>query len=154
MPTHYQGTDQEQLALDTFIKLTRAASSFMDRLIVHNTFEELTPSQFAVMEALLHLGPLSQSEIANKILRSEGNITLVIDNLEKHSLVQRTRSHEDRRVVIVSLTARGEQTIGRIFPRHLAAIVEEISVLSAEEQALLGRLCRKLGKREQTDGSN
>jgi MarR family 2-MHQ and catechol resistance regulon transcriptional repressor len=112
------------------------------------TLDGLTPSQFGVLEALHHLGPLSQSEICGKLLKSGGNITLVIDNLEARNLVRRGRSPSDRRVVTVSLTDAGRELIERIFPEHVRAIVEEMGVLTADEQETLGRLCRKLGKKE------
>ena len=112
----------------------------------------MTPTQFAVMETLLHLGPMCQNVIAGKILKSTGNITMVIDNLEKHRLVHRQRDADDRRMVVVSLTPAGEEAIGRIFPVHVAAIGEEMSALTADEQRTLGALCRKLGRGATTTG--
>ena len=85
-------------------------------------------------------------ELGTKLLRSGGNITLIIDNLEKANLVKRMRDTEDRRKVVVFLTKAGQELIGQIFPKHLKAIVGEMNVLSAEEQETLGKLCRKLGK--------
>lgn len=146
MPTHHQGTPQETLALDTYIKLSRATESLDTRLSRRNTLDDLTLTQFAVMEALYHLGSLSQTEIGAKLLKSGGNITLVIDNLQKHNYVERKRCATDRRIIYVSLTPEGRALISGIFPRHLAAIVEEMNVLSAEEQVDLGRLLKKLGR--------
>ncbi len=148
MPTHYSGTPQEVLALDTFIKLTRAANSLTSCLASYNSLESLTITQFGVLETLLHLGPLSQSEICSKLLKSGGNITLVVDNLEKNGWVKRTVDPEDRRITIVRLTDEGEALIKRIFPQQLQAIVSEMSPLDPEEQAVFGQLCKKLGKRE------
>jgi MarR family 2-MHQ and catechol resistance regulon transcriptional repressor len=148
MPTHFCGTPQEVLALDTFIKLTRATNSLMNRLAAHEALGDLTQSQFGVLETLLHLGPLSQTEICGKLLKSGGNITLVIDNLEKRGWVRRSADPEDRRITIVSLTAAGEALIREVFPLHLQAIVTEMGVLLPEEQKLLAQLCKKLGKRE------
>jgi MarR family transcriptional regulator, 2-MHQ and catechol-resistance regulon repressor len=152
MPSHYCGSAEEVLALDTFIKLTRASDSIGARLLQENTFGDLTPSQFAVLEALYHLGPLCQSDIGAKLLKSGGNITLVIDNLEKQGLVSRQRERDDRRFVTVSLTESGRERIAGILPGHVVAIVNELSVLTPEEQRSLGRLCRKLGKKDK--GSN
>src|SRR5574341_2113627 len=104
MPTHYSGTPEETRALDTFIKLTRSVESLSARLGQHGSQGDLTPSQFGVLETLLHLGPLCQSEIGSKLLKSSGNITLVIDNLEKRGLVRRIRRQDDRRFIPVSLT--------------------------------------------------
>lgn len=148
MPTHYQGTDQEILALNTFIKLTRAAESLLARLQHRGTMAHLTVSQFGVLESLYHLGPMCPGDLSTKLLKSGGNITLVIDNLEKQGLVQRERDTVDRRMIIVSLTPAGHDLIGKIFPAHVAAVVEEMSYLTAAEQQLLGDLCYKLGKRE------
>jgi MarR family 2-MHQ and catechol resistance regulon transcriptional repressor len=152
MPTHYTGTPDEVLALNTFIKLTRAVESLSTRLHRRGTMGSLTVSQFGVLESLHHLGPMCQSEIGAKLLKSSGNITLVIDNLEKRGLVRRERDPDDRRMVIVSLTERGREMIERIFPGHVAAILEEMSILTAAEQETLGRLCRKLGTQKGKSG--
>lgn len=145
MPTHYKGTPKQTLALNTFIKLTRGTNSLLARLAQRNTHESLTVSQFGVLEALYHLGPMCQSELGSKMLMSGGNITMIVDNLEKRGLVQRQRDEQDRRFIIVTLTDEGEALIAEVFPVHLDAIVDELSVLSTEEQEDLGRLCRKMG---------
>jgi MarR family 2-MHQ and catechol resistance regulon transcriptional repressor len=103
-----------------------------------------------VLEALYHLGPLSQKDIGQKILRSSGNITMVIDNLEKRGLVMRKRDKSDRRVFIVHLTDEGNKLISKVFPPHATKISDEMSVLSATEQKTLGGLCKKLGLRGET----
>ena len=146
MPTHYQGTPEEILALNAFIKLTRAADSLEARLAQRGTLCDTTPSQFGVLESLYHLGPMCQGEVSAKILRSTGNMTLVLDNLEKHGLVRRERDPDDRRKVNIMLTETGREVISRVLPHQIAAIVEEMGVLTPDEQAALGRICRKLGK--------
>lgn len=148
MATHYLGTPDEVRALNTWIKLTRAVDSFAARLTDRDTCDHVTISQFGVLEALYHLGPLRQGEISVKLLRSGGNITLVVDNLEARGLVQRTRDTCDRRAVTVSLTDAGRELIAGLFPAHVRAIVDEMSILTADEQETLGSLCRKLGKKE------
>ena len=146
MPTHYSGPPQETLALNTFIKLTRSVESLTSRLSQRGTLGDLTESQFGVLETLYHLGSMCQNQIAAKILKSSGNLTMVIDNLEKHGLVRRTRDLEDRRKVQVSLTDEGRQLIEEVFPWQVAAITEEMSTLTPQEQETLGSLCRKLGQ--------
>ena len=145
MGTHYRGSEYEMEALDAFIKLTRAANAIFHRTRRSFTRDNLSDSQFAVLEVLLHRGALSQAEIAKKILKSGGNITLVVDNLEKRNLVQRNRNGKDRRVITVSLTASGRKLISKLFPTHVAEITREMSRLSQEEQRQLGQLCKKLG---------
>ena len=94
---------------------------------------------------------MSQSEIGQKILRSSGNMTMVIDNLEKRRLVKRERSRADRRFLIVHLTEEGRQLISRIFPSHATEIAREFAVLTASEQQTLGKLCKKLGLKDRLE---
>jgi MarR family 2-MHQ and catechol resistance regulon transcriptional repressor len=145
MPTHFRGDKHTILALDTFIKFTRAANALETRLVHRGTLNDLTVSQFGILETLYHLGPLCQGQISAKLLKSTGNVTLVLDNLEKHGLVERKREPHDRRMVMISLTPAGEELITAVFPRHAASIAAEFSVLTEAEQVELGRLCKKLG---------
>jgi MarR family 2-MHQ and catechol resistance regulon transcriptional repressor len=145
MATHYKGTPKEVLALDTYIKLNRATNSFEDRVLSHCTLGTLTLSQFAVLETLYHLGTLCQGQLSQKLLKSTGNMTMVVDNLEKCGFVRRVRSVEDRRMISIELTAAGKDEIERVLPLHVAAITAEMSVLTPAEQATLSELSRKLG---------
>jgi len=144
MGTHYQGTKAETDALNAYIKLMRAAESVTAR--AHSVLpKEITLSQFGVLEALLHRGPLCQSELAGKLLKSGGNITLIVDNLEKAGYVSRERDQDDRRFITVSLTPRGKAFIADLFPKVAASITREFSALSSAEQFTLGWLCKKVG---------
>ena len=146
MPTRYQGTGDEVLALDTFIKLSRSVSAIQAQLIPALQKEfGLTESQFAVLEALHHLGPLSQGQLCEKILRSGSNVTTVVDNLERDRLVTRERDQVDRRVQIVKLTDDGRARVTEALPVHVSRITRALSSLTSDEQAALGRLCRTLG---------
>src|SRR5690349_22342580 len=107
MATRHRGPTAEVRALDAYIKLTRAAESVGARLAGIASAAGLTEGQFGALEALYHLGPLAQCDLAAKLLRSPGNVTLVIDNLEKRGLARRERSTEDRRRVAVHLTDEG-----------------------------------------------
>src|SRR6266542_5956684 len=103
MGTHYRGAARERLALDTYIKLLRAADSLASAVARDHAAAGLTPGQFGVLEALLHLGALSQAGIALKLLRSGSNVTTILDNLERRGLVARVRRTGDRRVIDVAL---------------------------------------------------
>ena len=146
MPTHYSGTRAEVRTLDTFIKLTRCTFSLLARLAERNSIGDLTYSQFAVLEALYHLGHMTQGEISTKVLKSGSNMTTVIDNMERDGLVRRERDAQDRRVIHVHLTEAGTAKIEAVLPGHVAALVDEFKILSAGEQETLGGLCKKLGK--------
>lgn len=144
MGTRHRGTIEEINALNTFIKLQRAAESVSVR--VHAVLPAgLTITQFGVLEAIYHMGPLCQGELAEKLLRSGGNLTLVVDNLEKAGLVARERDPADRRFVVVKLTDRGTKFIAELFPKVVANVSREMNRLSSTELLDLGRLCKKIG---------
>ncbi len=145
MPTHYQGSAAERRALDAYIKLTRAAEAVNGRVNDHLHRRGLTVSQFGVLEALFHRGPMPVGQLAEKILRSSANLTLVVDNLAKRGLVARARRPDDRRCIDVSLTAEGRALVAELLPDHVAGVVAAFAALSAEEQTALAALCRQLG---------
>lgn len=134
----------ERLALNTFVKFMRAGETVSNRVHNHLKTAQLTISQFGVLEALYHLGPMCQRDIARKILKSTANLTTVIDNLEKRGLVKRERDEKDRRYFNVILTPKGEKLIRKIFPDHAKGIVDAMENLTGSEQKQLGMLCKKL----------
>ena len=141
----------QRLALATYVRLMRAANTARSHASRHLGDSGLTLTQFAVLEALYHLGPMSLSDIAGKVLTTGGNLTMVAGNLEREGLVKRQKSPDDGRVQILTLTPKGEGLLRRVFPIHAAAIGEFMSALDAAELAQLGELCRKLGKQHPAD---
>jgi MarR family 2-MHQ and catechol resistance regulon transcriptional repressor len=146
MPTHYQGNKKDGAALNAYINLVRAAETVLSRLGTDLAARGLTLGQFGVLEALLHLGPLCQTELSAKLLRTGGNVTFVIDKLERRGWVRRERVANDRRKILVRLRPSGKQLIEQAFPQHLKAIVKEFGRLELGEQQTLRQLCRKLGR--------
>lgn len=147
MPTKYNGTKEEKTALNAFINFMRASLSVNSRLHKHYLEYGLTESRFGVLSTLyFNPAPLSQKEIASRLLTTAGNMTMVIDNLEKRGLIKRIPDSDDRRRINIELTKEGKKLIEDIFPRHVKAIVNEFSSLNMEEQETLRRLCRKLGR--------
>jgi MarR family 2-MHQ and catechol resistance regulon transcriptional repressor len=128
MPTHYQGDTETVRALSAYINLVRASDSTLAKTTAHLEGLGVTMGQFAVLEALLHLGPMCQHTLGKKLLRSGGNVTLVVDNLERHGWVRR------------------ERLITRVFPEHAKVVAKVMSQLSAAEQEQLRKLARKLGQ--------
>jgi MarR family 2-MHQ and catechol resistance regulon transcriptional repressor len=148
MPTKYKGTSKEVRALNTYIKLQRASETVLARTTAHLTDYDLSVSEFAVLEALYHLGVLSQRDLANKLLQSTGNISTVLKKLEKRGLISRQRDPHDNRYMQVWITDSGEKVLERCFRPHVRGIVEEMSILTPHEQDELARLCKKLGLRQ------
>lgn len=132
-------------ALAAYVKLLRASRAVLGRIEAVLAQEGLTPTQLGVLEAVLHKGPLTQRELGRKVLTSAGNMTDVVDKLEKRGLVHRSRVARDRRSVRVELTEEGEAMIRELFPRHAGQIAEAMGGLAAPEQRMLETLLRKLG---------
>jgi MarR family 2-MHQ and catechol resistance regulon transcriptional repressor len=149
MGTHYKGSKKEMRALDSYIKLMRAADTINSTVNLSLSKFGLTESQFNVLDALYHLGPLSQKELGYKLLKSGGNITMVIDNLERDAYVERRRGTEDRRIFSVHLTKKGKRRLEEILPVQVNFLTNEMNRLSKAEQIELQRLCKKIGIRKQ-----
>lgn len=150
MGSHYKGSDQELNALNAYIKLMRAANSITSRLTKGLENTGLTMTQFSILESLLHLGPMNQRTLGQKVLKSSGNITVVVDNLERDGLVMRNRSKIDRRFITVLLTKKGRELISNVFPNYLFLIINEMEILSGDELKTMQKLCKTIGlhKRE------
>jgi MarR family 2-MHQ and catechol resistance regulon transcriptional repressor len=146
MPTHYQGSKRDRTALNAYINLVRASETVLNRMGADLAEKGLTLGQFGVLEALLHLGPMCQRELSEKLLRSGGDVTYVINNLERNGWVRRERVEQDQRRILIRLTPGGRNLIERTFPPHVKAVRREFGRLSLTEQERLRQLCRKLGR--------
>lgn len=107
---------------------------------------EIGATDFAVLEALLHKGPLPVNEIGRKVLLTSGSITTAVDRLETKGLVERRAHGSDRRARIVHLTRQGRALIMRAYAQH-AADIERLAAasLTKSERATLVRLLKKIG---------
>ena len=138
--------EQPNSALELYIALSRAAqwmNAHADRDIKEH---QLNRTEFGVLELLYHKGPQPLQQIGSKVLMSSGNITYVVDKLEKKNLVCRKASTEDRRLIFAEITGAGSALIERIFPNHANVIALAAAGLSEEEQELASSLLQKLGK--------
>src|SRR5689334_10052220 len=102
-------------------------------------------SDFAVLEVLLHKGPLPVNTIGEKVRLTSGSITAAIDRLESQKLVTRQDDAADRRARVVHLTPAGEKLIEAAFADHTAAMERATSGLNAAERAQAAALLKKLG---------
>jgi len=133
------------LALSLWVKLARASSTFSRLTGLDIQRYGLTQPQFSVIESLGHLGPMKMGSFCSKMLTSGGNITVVIDNLEKDGLVERVPFPKDRRATTIQLTSKGEKLFKDIFSQHAQFVTKIASVLDEEEQVQLSALLKKLG---------
>ncbi|WP_307467660.1 MarR family winged helix-turn-helix transcriptional regulator [Paenibacillus harenae] len=133
-------------SLDLYIALSRASewmNAHADRDIRKNG---LNRTEFGVLELLYHKGAQPIQQIGTKVLMSSGNITYVVDKLEKKQFVKRNTSARDRRLILAEITEAGRQFIDEVFPQHTKVIEQASAGLTAEEKKLASQLLKKLGK--------
>lgn len=145
-PADRNWTDDEEIALRLWIALARCYLTLSREVAARVADYDLTLPQFGVLEALHHLGPLALGELAEKLLVTGGNVTFVMDRLERDGLVYRDRSADDRRVVLAKLTPEGRRMIQRVFRQNVAFIDGLMEELEPKEQEELRHLLKKLGK--------
>src|SRR5437016_13426552 len=123
-------------------KSVRVLSLVAERSIANTV---LCLTDFAALEALLHKGPLTISEIQDKVRLASGSMTAAVDRLEKRGLVVRKSSPRDRRERVVELTAEGKRLATSCFERHAKDLEALMSVLSEKEMEQLHGSLKKLG---------
>jgi MarR family 2-MHQ and catechol resistance regulon transcriptional repressor len=103
-------------------------------------------SDFMVLEALLHKGPLTISEIQAKVLLASGSMTAAVDRVESRGLVVRKSTPEDRRARRIELTAAGRHLIEGAFQQHAQHLEDALAVLDEEEKKQVYDGLKKLGR--------
>lgn len=136
----------QQTALKLWVVLARAYSAVGRHVEADIARHDLTTTEFGILEALHHKGPLLLGEIQKKVLVTSGGITYLVDRLEAKGLVRREDCPNDRRARYAVLTPAGRTLIEAIFPAHAERITDVLSALSAEEQLQLTELLRTLGR--------
>lgn len=140
-----QNDGDPAVSLKLWVVLARAyaaVSSKVDADIAHN---DLTTTEFGILEVLHHKGPLLLGEIQRKVLVTSGGITYLVDRLVEKGLVKREECPNDRRARYAVLTPAGDALIRRIFPDHAERIARVLSGLTIREQAEATKLLRRLG---------
>jgi len=107
-------------------------------------------SDFAVLEVLLHKGPLPVNVIGPKVNLTPGSISVAVERLVAKGLVSRAESPRDRRVRIVALTARGKSVIAPIFRAHVATMEKVFAGLSREEIRQLEQHLKRIGRQAES----
>lgn len=120
----------------------RAASQIAESSIAE---AGLCLSDFAALEALLHKGPLTITEIQAKVLLASGSMTAAVDRLERKGLVIRRATAADRRAKVLELTLEGKRVVEAAFRRHTAELEAAFAVLNGREKRQLHGLLKKLG---------
>jgi MarR family transcriptional regulator, 2-MHQ and catechol-resistance regulon repressor len=141
MARGFQGTDHVWLVMMKAMRaLTRYAAAGIEET-------GLGLSDFAVLEVLLHRGPLPVNTIGPIVDLTPGSISIAVDRLFAKGLVSRVESAEDRRVRIVALTPRGKALIDSAFRKHSGQMKRVFAELSPEDLSGLEAALKKVGKR-------
>ena len=111
-------------------------------------------TDFAALEALLHKGPLTISEIQDKVLLASGSMTAAVDRLEKLGLVVRKTSPRDRRARVLELTTEGKRLAASCFEKHAKDLEALMSALSEKEKEQAYRSLKKIGLLAATNLTN
>ena len=106
--------------------------------------QKLTTPQFGVLNVLQKNGSVPLKRISDELLVTGANITCVVDNLEKQTLVKRVPSKTDRRVINAELTAKGKQKLNKIYPEHIKSMNEFSKRFTDTEVKQLTGLLEKL----------
>ena len=102
-------------------------------------------SDFTIMEALLHKGPLPINQIGEKVLLTSGSMTAAVNRMERKGLVTRIQDPSDGRCFYVHLTKKGRNKIKTAYAKHEKNLEKICSVLSEKERNELVRLLKKIG---------
>lgn len=133
-------------ALKLFVTLSRASDSFLKSVMDSGVLDSrVSQTEFAILEALLFGGRMHQCDVASRILKSRGNISVAVQHLVEKQLVDRVPDPDDRRHTMISLTPTGRSLILEIFPQVAEAIEQTCSQFSDEEIQEYIRLNKKLG---------
>ncbi len=108
---------------------------------------DLCPSDFAVLEVLLHKGPLPVNQIGRKVELTSGSITTAVDRLQKRGLVERRPDAGDGRVTQVHLTSKGRELVTEAYAEHAARLEKPVDQLDPEERRRLIDLLKRIGYR-------
>lgn len=142
-------------SLKLWVVINRALDSIEEPLRRQVEAHGISFTEFAVLEILLHKGPLPIGEIGDRTLLSSGSMTYVVDKLEERDLIRRRPCPDDRRIIYAELTEEGRTLIQRVFAEHAALIRRLMEELSPEEKEtatdLLKRLGRSIEERDTTE---
>lgn len=129
---------------EVLVKLFRDINTIEERAIKTGEYKELTVNDMHVIEAIDIHEPKNMSTVAKSLSVTTGTLTISVNGLVKKGYVERTRSEEDRRVVLISLTKKGRRAFVQHERFHQEMIAAVIKDLSQEEQDILEKALRNL----------
>ncbi len=136
----------QAIALKSWVVLARAYLAIAGDVDADVARFGLTSSEFGILEALHHKGPLLLGDLQRKLLVTSGGMTYLVDRLVAKGLVTRQSFPGDKRARFAVLTTEGSDLIRQIFPAHAKRLARVLDSLSPKEQKRVTALLRTLGK--------
>lgn len=136
---------ETEASLHLYRVLSKAFKSVSDHSAANCKNEGFNPTDFAVLEMLYHKGPQPIQQIGSKLLLQSGNVTYVIDKLERNGYLRRHPCAKDRRVIFAEMTDEGRTVMERILPSQANTLNRALSGLTTEEKEQAANLLKKLG---------
>jgi len=140
-------TNQNRENLTLVLALSRSYQQFMRTLTPLFKQADLTPSQWDILETLSNKGAMSVNDLLSALLSTSGNLDVVIKNLIKAELVEKTVDVEDRRSRVISLTDKGKDKVESFYPIHNKALEAIFQQLSSNNKQLLIKNLNQLRKK-------
>jgi MarR family transcriptional regulator, 2-MHQ and catechol-resistance regulon repressor len=132
--------------LKTLTTLFRAANS-IERVIKEDVFKYgLNVSEFGVLEAIYHKGPMNVKDVLEKVLIANSSMSYVIDNLVTKGYLIRKQCIVDKRRFLLELSVKGKSLMDKIFPIHASNMRKILDILDIEEEIALQKSLSKIGK--------
>ena len=141
-----KATQDSAPALKAWVVLARAYLAISRHVAADVARYDLTASEFGILEALYHKGPLLLGDLQKKILVTSGGVTYLVNRLAAKGLITRESFPGDKRSRFAVLTPDGSALIKQIFPGHAKRLTKVMSALSPKEQKRLAGMLRTLGK--------
>ncbi len=138
---------------EVLVKLFRDITTIEERAIKTGEYKELTVNDMHVIEAIDIYESKNMSTVAKSLSVTTGTLTISVNGLVKKGYVERTRSEEDRRVVLISLTEKGRRAFAQHQRFHQDMITAIVEGLSAEEQVILEQALRNVNQFFRTIGA-
>ncbi|MDY3017560.1 MarR family winged helix-turn-helix transcriptional regulator [Blautia sp.] len=129
---------------DILVNLFNEIMDIEERALITSEYKDISVKDMHVIEAVGIGNPRNMSAVAKSLSVTVGTLTIAMNNLVKKGYVNRVRSEEDRRVVLVSLSEKGEQAYHhhRIF--HERMVMSVLKDLNKEETESLTAALIKL----------
>lgn len=131
---------------EVLVKLFNEIMHIEEKAIITAEFKDISNNDMHIIEAIGKDEPKNMSAIAKELSVTVGTLTIAINNLVKKGYANRVRSEEDRRVVLISLSAKGEKAYDHHKNFHEQMIEATLKDLNREETEVLVKALQNLSK--------